>query len=169
MDAVPGRTLVVLRHAKAARQPSQRDADRPLTGRGRRDAAAAGRWLRESGLAPDVVLCSAAVRTTQTWEHVRAALGAAGERAAASFSLRLYQACADELLQAIREAPDSARVVLAVGHNPAAAQLAADLTGQEGLPFPTAALAVIAFSGSWAGLRHRRGRLAAFWSPAAAG
>src|SRR5262245_26701965 len=40
-----GHALVVLRHAKAAGDPGVNDVQRPLTGRGRRDAAAAGRWL----------------------------------------------------------------------------------------------------------------------------
>ncbi|MFE6593934.1 hypothetical protein [Streptomyces sp. NPDC057781] len=39
----PLRRLVVLRHAKPARPAGVADHDRPLAGRGRRDAPAAGR------------------------------------------------------------------------------------------------------------------------------
>lgn len=41
------RRLVVLRHAKSA-WPDVPDSERPLAPRGRRDAPAAGRWLREA-------------------------------------------------------------------------------------------------------------------------
>jgi hypothetical protein len=57
-------TLVLLRHAKAERPDRYpQDVDRPLSSRGRADAAAAGRWLADAGLVPDRVLCSPSVRT----------------------------------------------------------------------------------------------------------
>ena len=77
-----GHTLVVLRHAKAAGEPGVNDTQRPLTGRGRRDAGAAGRWLLAQGIRPDLVLCSSARRTRETWEQVSAAMGAAAPGAA---------------------------------------------------------------------------------------
>ena len=61
------RTLVILRHAKAERPAELADADRPLTQRGHADAAAAGAWLAARGYRPDLVLCSPAKRTRQTW------------------------------------------------------------------------------------------------------
>ena len=51
-----------------------------------------------------------------------------------------------------------------IGHNPAAAQLAYDLTGEE-LHFPTAAIAVIGLPGPWAGLAPDQGDLIAHWTP----
>ena len=72
------RTLVLLRHAKAeaAGSDAPDDAERPLTARGHADAAAAGAWLARHGLLPDVVICSPARRTRQTWHGV--ALGMTG-------------------------------------------------------------------------------------------
>ena len=69
------RTLVVLRHSKSAYPPDTADVDRPLSARGQRDAAAAGHWLRDQGLIPDLVLCSIAVRTRQTWDLASDQLG----------------------------------------------------------------------------------------------
>ena len=63
------RTLVLLRHAKADNPFGMADADRPLTERGLRDARAAGRWLAQQAL-PELVLCSPARRTRQTWQAV---------------------------------------------------------------------------------------------------
>ena len=64
-----GRVLLVLRHSKAVHEPGLRDEDRGLTKRGLRDATAAGGTIRETGLIPDRVLCSAALRTRQTWQQ----------------------------------------------------------------------------------------------------
>jgi phosphohistidine phosphatase len=59
--------LSLLRHAKAAQPlPGQQDFDRPLTERGRNDAAWAGRIL--AGFKPDLALVSAAQRTRETWD-----------------------------------------------------------------------------------------------------
>ena len=44
------RTLLVFRHAKAAREPGMSDHDRPLTDRGRRNARAMGEWLADGRL-----------------------------------------------------------------------------------------------------------------------
>ncbi len=74
MDAMQLR-LIVMRHAKAGELPGGPDVERALTERGRRDAAAAGRWLRASGFVPEAVICSAARRTRQTWQQVSAELG----------------------------------------------------------------------------------------------
>jgi phosphohistidine phosphatase len=160
-----GRTLLVLRHAKAVHVAGVADLDRELTGRGRRDAAAVGGWLRESGLLPDRVLCSSSARTRQTWQEVSAALGPPAEVAAVSFESRLYYAGVGRLLAAIREVDAGLRTVLLVGHNPAAQDLVADLTGAAGLSFPTCALAVITVTGGWPGLAPGGAGLARMWTP----
>ena len=63
------RRLILLRHAKSD-WPDVPDRDRPLAKRGRRDAPKIGRWLREHGYLPDIVICSDARRTRQTWDRV---------------------------------------------------------------------------------------------------
>jgi phosphohistidine phosphatase len=161
-----GRTLLVLRHAKAAGEPGVNDVQRPLTGRGRRNADAAGQWLLARGLTPDWVLCSSSRRTRETWERVSAALGAAAPgEGAVMFEPRVYDAGAQDLLNLVSEQPDGARTLLTVGHNPASQQLAAWLTGRPDLAFPTCALAVIRFGVSWAAVSPGGGELAALWTP----
>lgn len=164
------RTLLVLRHAKAAHEPGLPDEDRPLTGRGRRDAAAAGQWLRQAGLRPDLVLCSPARRTRETWEHVGAALAGAGEggsdggEVAVEFDQRLYGAGAAGLLGVVRETSEGTGRLLLIGHNPAVHELVSDLTG-ECDSFPTAALAVIGLPGSWLDAAPGAGTLSGYWAP----
>jgi phosphohistidine phosphatase len=51
-------TLILMRHAKAARRPGLDDHARPLTERGREDAALVAHALRDAHLAPDLILAS---------------------------------------------------------------------------------------------------------------
>ena len=177
MRTEPIRTLVLLRHAKSAWPEDVPDHDRPLAGRGRRDAPAAGQWLRRAGHIPDLVLCSTAVRARQTWQLAEAEVGA---RPTVTFEPQIYGASADILLNLIRRLPAAARTVVVVGHDPALPELALALTGEpEGQPspaavadadrmrtkFPTAAMAVLEIGGGWAEARPGGARLAGFVTP----
>ncbi len=128
--AMTARTLVLLRHAKAERPDGLPDADRSLTDRGHADAAAAGAWLLAGGLVPDLVLCSPARRTRQTWHSVAIALGGAGSPTV-NYERDLYDGDADAALHLI-EAAKEGRSILLIGHNPTISQLSAllDAEGQ---------------------------------------
>lgn len=115
------RTLVLLRHSKADRPARTADIDRPLTARGHADAAAAGAWLHRRRLLPDVVICSPAKRTRQTWHGVALALGECAPTV--SYEALLYDGGPAELLDAIRSTPEDAATVLVIGHNPAISDL----------------------------------------------
>ena len=151
-------TLIVLRHAKAESPPGVPDVERPLASRGRRDARAAGAWLRAGGHRPDRVVCSTALRTRQT-------LAELGLDAPAELDPRVYRNDAEEILGLLREQDDRAATVLLVGHNPAAQRLTFDLSGGAGDGFPTCAVAVIEFAGGWSDLWPGCGRLTALWTP----
>ena len=63
--------LILLRHAKSDwYSGALSDHDRPLNGRGMRDAPRVGRWIDANGYTPTVVLCSSALRTRQTLDGV---------------------------------------------------------------------------------------------------
>lgn len=168
--------LVVLRHAKSAWPENVPDHDRPLGARGRRDAPAAGRWLHAAGYVPDLVVCSTARRTRETWELVRPALGGADPETV--YEPRVYAAGAAGLRAVLREVPRERRTVLLVGHQPGVQDLVLSLAdeaaGASHAPhpgasradahrpgdalvrarakFPTSAVAVLAAGGSWADL-----------------
>lgn len=140
---------MILRHAKADRPAGVADIDRPLTERGHADAAAAGAWLASRGYAPDLVLCSPAKRTRQTWHGVAMALTGAPE---VRYLPELYADGVDDALDLLTAAPESVRTVLLVGHNPTVSMLSAllDEAGardSEGLR--TSGLAVHARDGDW--------------------
>ncbi len=161
------RVIVVMRHAKAE-QVGPTDLERELAASGHDDAAAAGRWLAEQGIAPDHVVVSSATRTRQTWERVA---DAAGWQIEATFDRGLYAAGPDTVLDLIRALPDEAGTLVVVGHNPTVAYLAQMLDSGEGDPsvaremssgYPTSAVAVFDFAGDWVDLDLASARLIAF-------
>lgn len=140
------RQLVLLRHAKSAWPDGVPDPQRPLNDRGRRDAGAAGRWLRDHVGDLAAVACSPATRTRQTWELVSAELT---DPPAAAFDERIYAASPGELLAVVHDLPDTAASALLIGHNPGMEELVELLSGAE-QGMSTAALAVLVWEGGWA-------------------
>ena len=168
------RRLILLRHAKSD-WPDVPDRDRPLAKRGRRDAPRIGRWLREHGYQPDVVVCSAARRTRQTWDLVAPELGGTP---AVRFEPRAYAASAMTLLYLAQELPSRYRTALLIGHNPGLSELASQLAAppdisratdngpRPGISLPTAAVAVLEFPGDWPSLTPGQARLVSLTTPA---
>ena len=159
-------TLYLLRHAKSSwDDPHLADHDRPLAPRGRRDARRIGKHLARLGIEPQLVLCSAAERTRETYELLRPALGAS---LTVVFEEALYAASSDTLLERIRSVLEPTVSVMLIGHNPGLHQLAVVLasTGAElerlGASFPTAALATLTVARPWSQLSEADARLAAY-------
>jgi phosphohistidine phosphatase len=140
------RRLVVVRHAKSAWPDDVPDTQRPLNKRGRRDAPAAGRWLRDQVGRVDAVVCSPATRTRQTWELIAAELDGAP---APAFDERVYAAAAETLFAVVRGISDDVGSALLVGHSPGVADLVAMLADEE-LEMKTSAIAVLGLTGPWA-------------------
>ncbi|MGW1706896.1 SixA phosphatase family protein [Streptomyces sp. NPDC002206] len=164
------RRIVLLRHAKAEWSQDS-DHERPLAERGRKDAPVAGRKLVDSGIVIDLALCSTAVRTRETW---KLAVHEMPHRPKTVYEERLYEASLGELIVLLNETPDDVQNLLIIGHNPGMHALADALAGSaEGETmarmtrggFPTAAFAVIEFSGSWKGVEHGVGKLVEYWTP----
>jgi phosphohistidine phosphatase len=115
------RTLVLLRHAKAETPGELPDFDRRLTSAGESDADAAGAWLADERLRPDLVFCSPAARTRQTWQGVSIALAQALPGTPAPevrYKKGLYEGGRTEVFDLLRTVSDEVRTVLVVGHNP---------------------------------------------------
>jgi phosphohistidine phosphatase len=168
------RTLVVARHARAAGGLGLTDARRPLTERGRRDAEAAGRELAALGAVPDLVLCSPARRTRETWSAMSGRLGGRSEAAPrVEENPRIYDADVESLVDVIREVDayrevvDPVGGVLLMGHNPAVHDLVLALTGWSDprTGFVPGAFAVIRVPVDWPDIGPGTGDLATVWAP----
>lgn len=170
MSVAEPRRVVLFRHAKAD-WPQVTDHERPLAERGRKDAPVAGRKLADSGIPFDLALCSTATRTRETW---KLAVHELPHRPRTVYEERLYEASPGELIAVLNETPDDVQNVVLIGHNPGVQGLADILAGNaEGdartrmdrRGFPTAAFAVLTYSGSWKALEPGVGTLADYWAP----
>jgi phosphohistidine phosphatase len=147
---------VLIRHAKAA--DGAVDLERPLTDRGRRQAAGIGSTLRGADLVPDAVVVSPARRAQQTWEGAAAALV---PPPTSTVDERIYDNTAEALLEVVREASEEVRTLAVVGHAPSVRELADVLDDGGGDPevrsafdagFPTGTVAVLELAAPFAEL-----------------
>ncbi|MBX3456618.1 histidine phosphatase family protein [Ferrovibrio sp.] len=165
--------LWLLRHAKSAwNDPDLDDFARPLAPRGKKACRRLGRHLAERGIRPDLVLCSPAARTRQTWERLAKKLPA---DIVCRFDPGLYLADRKALQALVRSAPTDCRELLLIGHNPGLEDLAALLCGSGAsdaldrliAKYPTGGLAEISFAAKrWAEVTPKSGHLASFVTPA---
>ena len=161
-DLLVDRTLLLLRHAKSVQHESP-DHERPLADRGRRDAAAAGRWIAGRGIRLDLVLCSSSVRARQTWKY------AGLEAGDVWYDRRIYDADPETLLDVLHEVPEQSRTVMLIGHAPSVPWLASSLvaTGGDDLPdkYATTGLAVLTHTRRWSALAANDATLTDFVTP----
>ena len=169
--------LYVLRHAKSSwKEPGLEDHERPLAPRGRKAAAAMAQLLVQAAIEPTLVLCSSARRTRETYEWVRPSGELVVEPA-------LYGATAGEVIERLREIPESTESVMVIGHNPTVQLLVLWLASPHFSPeantradsaelervrekFPTCALATLRFDCAWRELRPGSAELIGLVVPA---
>jgi len=152
------RRLLLLRHSKAEHVFGKADHERELTDRGHADARAIGEWLAAQGIEPDLVICSTATRTRQTWASTQDG----GARAdATEFEKAIYHGGVRAVVTAVQEVDPALTTVLVVGHEPTMSATTEILTEGAGAAdalaafdrgFPTSGLAVLALDGPWAQL-----------------
>ncbi len=146
--------LTLVRHAKSDwGDPRLEDFDRPLNGRGERDAPEMARRLAEAGLAPTLMVSSPAVRALATAKAFAKAFGYPVKKIRRADEA--YLATPGTLLEIVRGTGGRSRHVMLFGHNPGISEFAALLSGEHDLgELPTAA--VVSFSvdvRDWATLR----------------
>jgi len=170
------RTVYLWRHAKSDwAEAGLKDHERPLSERGKKAAPLMAAYLKAKKYRPDLILCSTARRTVETYDALNEVL-------AGSLTVRfedgIYLAEPRHLMDRLRWLEDAVKSVMIIGHNPGVAQLASQLAhaaknGEEEKThkrmrekFSTGALAVIKLPiKAWADLKDGQGRLADFMRP----
>jgi phosphohistidine phosphatase len=134
-----GLEIHLLRHAHAG-DPLKwtgPDSQRPLSGKGRKQAERLGAFLEVHGIEPDAIVSSPKLRAQETAELVAEALGmtvSLDDRLAGPLDLQTIEAIATEV---------GARAPLLVGHDPDFSELLRELVGGDGLEMKKGTLATI--------------------------
>src|SRR5262249_31740865 len=145
--------------------------DRPLSKRGQGAGATIARYLERAEIAPELVLCSSALRTRQTLDLVMAAL----DPPRVMIERGLYESGRAQLLQRLRQVEPGVGSVLLIGHNPGLQDLAlwlADPAARElhrrlEAKFPTGALVSYRLEEGWQELRAHSATITAYVTPGA--
>lgn len=160
--------LILARHAKSSwDNPQADDHSRGLNQRGRASAAAIGQWLMLNEYAPDLVLCSSAERTKETWALIAKELNASPE---IRFESALYLAAPEQILSLLKTVKGPASVLM-LAHNPGSALLATALAAEPAMHpqferYPTAATTVLNFEAeNWHEIRWGQGKIIDFVVP----
>lgn len=161
------KTLWLARHAHAARAgPGERDFDRPLSERGRRDVPAVARRLRgRDAPLPTRIVCSPAQRTLETARLFALQFGL--EEADIQPVGALYLAGEGRLLQCCRQLEDPFEAIMLVGHNPAVTDLLRDFCENLRIDHvPSGGCACLQFPVEhWSGLAPRTAEVKGFDHP----
>ena len=158
------RELMLLRHAKSDwKEDDVIDIERPLSSRGKKNAAKLGKWLVDNNIMPDLIISSPAQRAQQTLRRI------CNECSANAIMVdELYLAEIPQLLKILAESPSAERIMI-IGHNPGLEDLLHLLTlGEEQQKvrlFPTCALAHLVLPDDWQNIEPGTAKLQQFITP----
>ena len=145
------KSLLVVRHAKSSwESEAQRDFDRPLNDRGRRDAPMMADRLIARGIIPDLLVSSPAVRAKTTAELFASRFGVTN----IFFKPELYHAPSPIFYQVVGGLDDIAATAAIFSHNPGITDFVSELTSVRVDNMPTCGIfAVRAPVDRWAEFR----------------
>jgi phosphohistidine phosphatase len=117
------KTLTILRHAKSSwNDSSLSDHERPLNGRGKRDAPDIAERIRKAGIRPSLIISSPAKRAWSTAKVIAREISYPVEFLQREKSL--YHAGLQILLDTLAQQDQGFNSILLVGHNPGLTDLA---------------------------------------------
>ena len=155
--------LYLIRHAKSSWEDlTLHDFDRPLSKRGKNDIPKMAMRLKESGVVPDIILSSGALRAKLT---VHCLVDLIGYNKPVKFDNEIYESNSTSLYKIITSIDDKYRIAFIVGHNPSLNMLAEDFVGLSH-NIPTCGIVEIDFScSSWSDISSNNARLISFDYP----
>jgi len=135
------RSITLIRHAKSDwGHPELSDFDRPLNGRGEKDAPHMGKELKARGIGFDLVIASPANRALTTAKAICRKINYPKEKI--EKEINLYLASASEIIAVMRKVNDAVERVAVVCHNPGLTTLANVLGGMHIDNMPTCSVAI---------------------------
>jgi phosphohistidine phosphatase len=153
--------LLLIRHAKAEKDTTVKDFDRPLKYIGIQDAGFMADRLIENAIIPQLIVSSPALRTKTTADIFAEHFSLSDPE----FNKAIYEASQKALLRVINDLPKEHDFIALVGHNPGIAQLLYYLTGQV-KEVHTCTTAVIEFETNyWEEITEESGKMTYYSSP----
>lgn len=111
------KTLLLIRHAKSSwADLGQKDFDRPLNERGKKDAPEMAKRIKERGVKPDLIVSSPARRAKKTARYFAEEFGI--DKEDIFLADRLYETATNDYQDVVGSLPDKHNVVLLFAHNP---------------------------------------------------
>ena len=157
--------LFIVRHAKSSwDSPGLDDYDRPLNGRGKKNAPEMGQRLANRKVTPDVMITSPAKRAYTTAKKI------AGKISFPKADIRkeplFYHGSTRDMLSVLQSISDSIETLMIFGHNPGLTDLTNFLSGSDIYNIPTCGIAEIEFDvSSWTKVGGDTGNLVTFDYP----
>ena len=152
--------VIIVRHAKSVPYGYDNDFHRDLTDRGINDAEKISTRLKESGIVPDLVIASPALRTMHTARIFCKNLGYDVEsiRQEADF----YEgATTRDFIEVFQQLPEEVQTVFVFGHNPGVYYLVSNLMKYFNADMPTCSTVAVDFPvEKWTEVAERGGKLA---------
>lgn len=159
------KTLILVRHAKSSwDDPHLTDFDRPLSGRGKRDAPKMAEYLASKNIRADLIVSSPANRAITTAQIIQEYQPA--PKPAIVLERSLYHASASSILNVVQDQPDAAGTLMIFGHNPGFTDFANQLTDAYIENIPTCGVVGIQFEiDKWSDVKFGCGEQLYFYFP----
>jgi phosphohistidine phosphatase len=157
--------IIIVRHAKSVPYGYDDDFNRDLTDRGLQDAEKISARLKETGVLPDLVIASPAVRTMHTAGIFCQNLGYDGT--AIQQVPEFYEgATTQDFIEVFQQLPEDVKTVFVFGHNPSVYYLVYNLVKYFNADMPTCSTVAIDFPAeTWDEVGARGGKLAFHYTP----
>jgi phosphohistidine phosphatase len=149
--------LFLLRHAQTLeKRPDEKDIDRMLTPIGFQNANRMGMNLNNKSVQPDIIICSAAIRTQQTAESIAEHVSYDSNRV--HVNIEVYDASIRTLLNVVNNLKEEWKTAVVIGHNPSISYLAEYITGEAVGNMSTCGLVSVQFKlDSWSEVSEGNG------------
>lgn len=156
--------LILIRHAKSSwKDSSLDDFDRPLNKRGKKNAPFMAKRLKKKGFKPDLIISSPSLRTKLTLDYF---LKEFKYKKDVNFEDSIYEAPYENLLNVIRNVPNSVNQLFLIGHNPGLNDLSDFLLGGFYENIPTSGvLKIVFYTDSWKDISKNNSKLEFFEYP----
>ncbi len=158
-------TIYLVRHAKSSwAEPELKDIDRPLNGRGKKNAPEIGKLLKKMNEIPDLIISSNAKRAMSTAKRIAAEIDYPVNNIVKNKPL--YMAGKNEFLSVISNTESELKKLMLISHNPGITDFANYISNSHIENIPTAGIVKIDFdTNSWKEAAETKGKVIFFEYP----